>query len=86
MTLNCPLAIDRIHTTPMGRVRIAKNLGINEKDAMRACMDAVRNGAAVRRGKNYYITHNGITVTIHARAMTIITAHRQNNPLAPAQI
>ena len=70
------LSMDRIHTTPMGRARISKNLGLNETDAMRACMDAVRNGAAVRRGKNYYITHNDMTVTIHARAMTVITAHK----------
>ena len=76
MMTDCDLPMDQIHTTPMGRARIAKNLGLNETYAMRACMDAVRNGAAVRRGKNYYVTYMDITVTIHARAMTVITAHK----------
>lgn len=36
-------------------------------------------GAARRRGKNYYCTVGGITITVNARNFTIITAHRKKS-------
>lgn len=36
-------------------------------------------GAVRRRGKNYYCTVGGITITVNARNFTIITAHRKKS-------
>lgn len=36
-------------------------------------------GAVRRRGKNYYCTVGGITITVNAYNFTIITAHRKKS-------
>ena len=51
-----------LHTTVMGEERIRRN----------AAPDAVIE----RRGKNFYITSGGCTLTVHAGSHTVITAHR----------
>ncbi len=68
---------DKIHTTAGGQIRIAKNLSIPPAMVMNTCLAIIRRGHVTRRGKNYYACANGITVTIHAGSLTIITAHRE---------
>ena len=52
--------IDKIHTTPMGMGRIARNLNIPESHVMDTCRDIVRHGTQTRRGKNIYVTYAGM--------------------------
>lgn len=68
--------ISRLHTTPLGAKRIAKNLNIPENTVLDYCQDVVRRGCVTRRGKNYYVTDGCVTLTIHAGAYTIITAKK----------
>ena len=68
--------MDKIHTTPMGVKRIARNLNIPNDAVMDVCRDVIRLGHLTRRGKNDYVTDGNITLTIHAQALTIITAHK----------
>ena len=69
--------IDKLHTTVRGVVRIKKNLDIDD--------DAVEYGRALildpraeikRNGKNWYVSVEGVIVTVNAYSCTIITAHR----------
>ena len=68
--------MDKIHTTPMGVKRIARNLNIADSAVIETCRDIIRRGRLTRRGKNDYVTDGNITLTIHAQALTIITAHK----------
>ena len=66
-----------LHTTALGMVRIRRNLGLSEDtDPVGFCKDFIARGCNIRRaGKNYYCEHDGITITVNARSLTIITAH-----------
>ena len=68
--------MDKIHTTPMGVKRIARNLSIPNDAVMDVCRDVIRRGTVTKRGKNDYVTDGNITLTIHRQALTIITAHK----------
>ncbi|MBD5388799.1 DUF3781 domain-containing protein [bacterium] len=68
--------MDKIHTTPMGMKRIARNLNISNDAVMDICRGVIRRGHLTRRGKNDYVTDGNITLTIHHQALTIITAHK----------
>lgn len=68
---------DEIHTTPAGKDRIIKNLGLTCEEPVSYCKKLIFADDCVimRRGKNYYCTINGATVTVNAYSYTIITAH-----------
>lgn len=54
----------------------------SEKRKLLLNSDKIRTtkmGAVRRRGKNYYCTVGGITITVNARNFTIITAHRKKS-------
>ena len=70
--------LDRLHTTALGALRITKNLSITDTDPVQWCKDFITAPAAeiTRQGKNFYITDQGMTVTVNANSYTIITAHK----------
>ncbi len=70
--------LDNLHTTPMGEERIRRNAAPNEDDVIAWCKERIKTPDAVieRRGKNFYITSGGCTLTVNAYSYTVITAHR----------
>ncbi len=70
--------LENLHTTTMGEERIWRNAAPNEADVIAWCKERITAPDAVieRRGKNYYITSGGCTLTVNARSYTVITAHR----------
>lgn len=74
-----PFNISGLHTTPLGEMRLRRNLGLDEScDAVGFCRRLISDEAAEveRRGKNWYVTTGRIRITVNARSLTIITAHR----------
>ncbi len=69
--------IRKIHTTPMGLKRIAKNLNIKEKNALIYCKEKLLEEGCIvfKKGKNFYCTFDNIVITINSHSYTIITAH-----------
>ena len=74
--------LDKLHTTPLGVLRITKNLSLTDNDPVQWCRDFITapDAEITRQGKNFYITDKNITVTVNARSYTIITAHK-NKPV-----
>ena len=72
--------LDTLHTTTMGEERIRRNAGLpKDADVIAWCRERINVPDAVieRRGKNFYITSGGCTLTVNARSYTVITAHKQ---------
>ena len=70
--------LENLHTTTMGEDRIRRNAAPAEADVIAWCKERITALDAVieRRGKNFYITSGGCTLTVNARSYTVITAHR----------
>ncbi len=70
--------LEKLHTTPMGEERIRHNVSPNTEDVIAWCRARITASDAVieRRGKNFYITSGGCTLTVNARSYTVITAHK----------
>ena len=49
------------------------------EDIVEYCIDKIKQENAVieRKGKNYYVTVDGIIITVNASSYTIITAHKE---------
>ena len=73
--------IEKLHTTPMGVVRIRRNLSLGEEvgDVVAWCRKKILDDNAIitRRGKNWYVTIDGCIITVNAYSYTIITAHKE---------
>lgn len=69
----------KLHTTPMGEVRIRRNLALGDgvEDAVAWCRERISScGACImRKGKNWYCEADGCVITVNAFSYTIITAH-----------
>ena len=70
--------LENLHTTTMGEERIRRNAAPNEDDVIGWCKERITapDAVIVRRGKNFYITSGGCTLTVNARSYTVITAHK----------
>ena len=70
--------LDNLHTTAMGEERIRRSAVPNEEDVIAWCKERITAPDAVieRRGKNFYITSGGCTLTVNAGSYTVITAHK----------
>lgn len=70
--------LENLHTTTMGEERIRRNAAPNEADVIVWCKERITAPDAVieRRGKNFYITSGGCTLTVNVGSYTVITAHR----------
>ena len=71
--------LDKVHTTEMGVGRIKRNIEVDVDDIVAYCIDKIKQVNAVieRKGKNYYVTVDGIIITVNASSYTIITAHKE---------
>ena len=71
--------LDKIHTTEMGVDRIKRNIGVDVDNIVEYCVNKIKQDDAVieRKGKNYYVTVDGIIITVNASSYTIITAHKE---------
>ena len=70
--------LDKVHTTEMGVDRIKRNIEVDVDDIVAYCIDKIKQENAVieRKGKNYYVSVDGIIITVNASSYTIITAHK----------
>lgn len=71
--------IEKVHTTKLGIDRIKKNLSLDVDDVVKYCTYKIKQDNALieRKGKNYYVTVDGIIITVNASSYTIITAHKE---------
>lgn len=71
--------LDKIHTTELGVDRIKRNIEVDVEDVVDYCINKIKqdNASIERKGKNYYITVDGIIITVNASSYTIITAHKE---------
>ena len=71
--------LDKVHTTEMGVDRIKRYIEVDVEDIVAYCIDKIKQENAVieRKGKNYYVSVDGIIITVNASSYTIITAHKE---------
>jgi hypothetical protein len=70
--------INKIHITPLGIMRIKKNLELGTVDVVNWCKKKIKNADhIIRRGKNWYVHNENAIITINAHSYTIITAHKK---------
>jgi hypothetical protein len=68
--------IEKIHTTELGILRIKRNIELETNDVVKWCKNEIKKSdEIIRKGKNWYVSGNGIILTINAYSFTIITAH-----------
>ena len=69
--------LERLHTTKLGIQRIRKNLDLSVEDVVLWCKEKIqRADDIVRRGKNWYVYVDNVTITVNAHSFTIITARK----------
>ncbi len=70
--------LQRLHTTPLGEERIRRNLSLQCGDVTAWCRELIcaQDAVVSRQGKNWYICLDGVILTVNARSLTIITAHK----------
>ena len=69
--------INKIHTTPLGMVRIKKNLKLETDDVVNWCKRKTKRAEKfLQNGKNWYVYSEDNVITINAKSYTIITAHK----------
>jgi hypothetical protein len=70
--------VDKIHTTPLGVLRIKKNLCFYTDDVVKWCKEKIKdkNSCITRKGKNWYVNIDDCVITINAYSYTIITARK----------
>jgi hypothetical protein len=79
--------INKIHTTPLGIMRIKKNLELETNDVVNWCKKKIKKADnAIRKGKNWYVYKENTIITINANSYTIITAHKKERFNHPEQL
>ena len=69
--------INKIHTTPLGIIRIKKNLKLETDDVVNWCKRKIKKAEKIlQNGKNWYVYIGDNIITINAKSHTIITAHK----------
>ncbi|MDR1344174.1 MAG: DUF3781 domain-containing protein [Tannerellaceae bacterium] len=70
--------VNKIHTTPLGVLRIKKNLCLDTDDVVNWCVEKIRNPKSriTRKGKNWYLNVDDCMITVNVYSYTIITAHK----------
>lgn len=71
------IELEKLHTTPRGEQRIARNLDNRDGNIMDTCRNLITDSRAIitSKGKNIYVTTGNIRLTINHNSHTIITAH-----------
>lgn len=72
--------LDQVHTTELGAARIKENLKLITDDVVAYCKHKISDEKChvYKKGKNWYCEIDQISITIHCRSYTIITAHRMD--------
>ena len=74
--------IDKIHTTPLGEIRVRRNLALETKDVVNWCSNEIKNAdKIIRNGKNWYVYKGSNIITVNANSYTIITAHKMKKKM-----
>ena len=69
--------LDKLHTTELGILRIKRNLNLTTEDTVEWCKGKIeKSDEIIRKGKNWYISVDNVTITVNAHSFTIITAHK----------
>ena len=70
--------VNELHSTDMGHIKKKKNLNLNVDNVVEYCKSLILKPDAKieRRGKNWYISVDGVIITVNAFTFTIITAHK----------
>jgi len=69
--------INKLHTTPLGMVRIQRNLALETSDAVSWCKRVIKKANNIsKKGKNWYASAGDVVITINVHSYTIITAHK----------
>ncbi|MDD4213109.1 MAG: GNAT family N-acetyltransferase [Bacilli bacterium] len=67
--------LEKIHITPLGLMRIKENLHLEDEDIVLWCQETIKKAdLIIGQGKNWYVYHQGVVITIHAKSYTLITA------------
>lgn len=71
--------LNQLHTTPLGILRIQRNLSLDTEDVVTWCKGKITADKAIvtRNRKNWYVSVDDCVITINASSNTIITAHRK---------
>ncbi|CCV63911.1 hypothetical protein BN85403340 [Alteracholeplasma palmae J233] len=71
--------LDKLHTTELGKIRILRNLEIENTDVVGYCKTIIKDplSTITEKGKNFYISKADITLTVNKHSYTIITAHKK---------
>ena len=74
--------LEKIHTTPLGKERIKRNLCLDVDDVIHWCKQKIKTpkSAIHRNGKNFYIAIDKCIITVNASSYTIITAKKISHP------
>ncbi len=72
--------LNLLHTTPLGIMRIKRNLLLEVEDVIAWCKTKILNEDSLiyRNGKNWYVESGHIIMTVHATSYTLITAHTKS--------
>ena len=71
--------INEVHTTPLGIIRIKKNLKLETEDVVNWCKRKIKEADKIlRNGKNWYVYIGDNIITINVKSHTIITVHKIN--------
>ena len=71
--------IDKLHTTPLGILRIKKNLDLETNYVINWCKEQIKKANNIEKiGKNWYVYTEDIVITINAHSNAIVTAHKIN--------
>lgn len=79
--MNSDIDITALHTTPLGILRIRRNLRLPDSaDVVVFCREILCDSTALieRKGKNWYITARQTKITVNAGSHTIITAKKSD--------
>ena len=70
--------LDKLHTTPLGKIRVQKNLVLKTDDVVLWCQREIQKALAItKKGKNWYVYTTDAVITVNAFSYTVITAHRR---------
>ena len=77
--------LDKVHTTELGAERIKKNLSLDVEDVVKWCKNKIKTSDDMfKKGKNWYVNVGDCTITVNARSLTIITAHKKKSSPKPS--
>ena len=70
--------LDKVHTTQGGIERMSRNMNLPKDEVVGWCKERIlRADSLIRKGKNWYVGHGDVMITVNASSYTIITAHEK---------